>query len=151
MRSLQMTLVIGLALLVTAAVPATAEEGFSLDLHTFIDVGGQRIRLLDPELIQLTAQEELRLALWNAPMGRLQLELSLAQSSLGTAGLVHGGRIDVGGVGIDALGYAPAGGLSTGQLLSADYWNDLSSAEKVQAGIQVSLAAGVLYYVLEGL
>ncbi len=151
MRTNAMRAVIGLGVLMLVAAPASAQEGFSLDLHTFVDVGGQKVQLFDPQLMMVSEQQEVRLALWEAPMGRLHLELSLARGALGTAGLVHGGRIDVGGVGLDAVGYAPAGGLNTGELFSADYWRDLSTGEKIKAGLQISLAAGILYHVLEGL
>ena len=145
------TVLVACGVLLLVAPTAAQENAFSLDLFTFVDLGGQRVQLFEPETVLLTHQKDFRMALWDAPMGRLHLELSLAQASLGSTGLVHGGRIDVSGIGLDALAYAPSGGLNTGQLFSTEYWRDLSTAEKIQAGVQVSAAAGVLYYVLDGL
>jgi hypothetical protein len=91
---------------------------------------------------------ELRLALWNSPMGRLYYERAAAESMLGREGLVGGGRLAGLGLTTAALGDGDPGGLQL--LVTGESWKSLSPADRSQAGLQASFAAALFYFMVDG-
>ena len=104
------------ALVVTAVLPAAAQDRFSLGLDALplepatvlpLDTGDSqglelevaaesREALVYRSALTPKSPREFTLALWNAPMGRLYYSRAEAEAMLGREGLVHGGRIEGG-------------------------------------------------------
>ena len=157
------------ALIIVAALPATAQDRFSLGLDTLpLDEpavlgaeGG------DPADLELDLAEERRealvyrtaltprspreftLSLWNAPMGRLYYSRAEAEAMLGREGLVHGGRMVGLGMAPTAIGDGSHSSLSF--LASGGSWSELTLGEKFAAGAEASFVAAILYALASGL
>lgn len=108
------------------------------------------LTVFDPDtLFPAPTSRELRLALWHSPMGRLHYDMTAAEAMLGRDGLVRGGRMLGVGLGSTAFGYQPSS--PTERWLSGTRWNQLSRQEKIQIGVEATVAAGVLWAVLSNL
>jgi hypothetical protein len=155
------------------SLPTVAEDGFGLNLDALpiavakgTDVatpqGTERLSLdakrsmgsspSTHDLVYRSAatprtNQELRLALWGSPMGRLHYERAAAESMLGREGLVGGGRMASLGMATAALGDGDPGGLQL--LVTGESWKSLSPADRAQAGLQASFAAALLYFMAD--
>ncbi len=154
------------------AVPAAAGDGFELHLDALPiaraaepDAGVQpadgRLSLdaersiggaASLELIYRTAtvprtDREYRLALWNSPMARLHYDRATAESMLGREGLVGGGRLAGLGMATTALGDGDPTGLEL--LIRSEAWTSLPLGTKVEAGLQASFVAALLYFMAD--
>lgn len=154
------------------ALPTVAEDGFGLNLDELpiavaegtdvatpqgterlsLDSGGPVGRTSSLEMVYRSAaaprtNQELRLALWGSPMGRLHYERAAAESMLGREGLVGGGRMAGLGMATAALGDGDPGGLQL--LVTGESWKSLSPTDRAQAGLQASFAAALLYFMAD--
>ena len=154
------------------ALPAAGDDGFELNLDALplavvggseatMSGGADRLSLeaersgggnSSHDLVYRSAatprtNQELRLALWNSPMGRLHYERTAAESMLGREGLVGGGRLAGLGMGTAALGDGDPGGLQL--LVTGEPWKSLSPADRARAGLQASFAAALLYFMAD--
>jgi len=147
------------------AVPAAAQEGFTLGLADMplpveaqtveptVDAspGGIDLDIADTtreELVYWSAitprtEKEFTLALWNAPMGRLYYSRAEAESMLGREGLVHGGRMV--GLGLATGTIGDQGQSTLGFLAHGGTWSELTLGEKFAAGAEASFLAAILY------
>ena len=150
-------------LVLVAALPAVAQDRFSLGLDTLPldeplvvipkagDPGGLDLDMADDrreDLVYRSAltprsNKEFTLALWNAPMGRLYYSRAEAEAMLGREGLVHGGRMTGFGLATTAIGDGSRSGLSF--LASGGSWSELTLGEKFAAGAEASFVAAFLY------
>lgn len=150
-------------LVLVAALPAAAQDRFSLGLDTLPldeplvvipkagDPGGLELDMADDrreDLVYRSAltprsNKEFTLALWNAPMGRLYYSRAEAEAMLGREGLVHGGRMTGLGLATTAVGDGSQSGLSF--LASGGSWSELTLGEKFAAGAEASFVAAFLY------
>ncbi len=151
------------ALIIIAALPAAAQDRFTLDLDTLplvqptieipkaVPDGNLDLHLTDDQryaLVYRTAltpknSKEFTLALWNAPMGRLFYSRAEVEAMLGREGLVHGGRMTGLGLATTAVGDGSQSSLSF--LASGGTWSELTLGEKFAAGAQASFVAAILY------
>jgi hypothetical protein len=92
------------------------------------------------------SEQEFRRALWHSPMGRLHYERAAQESMLGREGLVGGGRMHGIGLATSAIGDGDPGGL---QLMMQTKWSELTFSDKLQAGMEASFLAALLYYMAE--
>jgi hypothetical protein len=76
-------------------------------------------------------------------MGRLHYSQAAGDAMLGRQGLVSGGRMQGLGLATSALGDGTPGGL---ELVMKTKWSELTFSDKVQAGIEASFLAALVYY-----
>jgi hypothetical protein len=151
---------------------AGADDGFELNLETLPVAGAdgddtatsqsvdrlsldmeRSIEETDPyNLVYRSAavprtDREYRLALWNSPMGRLNYDRAAAESMLGREGLVGGGRLAGLGMATTALGDGDPAGLEL--LIRSEAWTSLPLGTKVEAGLQASFVAALLYFMAD--
>lgn len=151
------------ALVVTAVLPAAAQDRFSLGLDSLplepatvlpLDTGDSqglelevaaesREALVYRSALTPKSPREFTLALWNAPMGRLYYSRAEAEAMLGREGLVHGGRMTGIGLAPSAIGDGSRSSLSF--LASGGSWSELTLGEKFAAGAEASFVAAFLY------
>ncbi len=141
---------LGLAELPLATAPATAgEPGTGVVAVTGgleLEAISEREGLVYQAALTPTSEREFRLALWDSPMGRLHYARAEQESMLGREGLVGGGRMIGLGMATTALGDGDPGGL---QVMMRHRWSELTLGDKVQAGIEASFLAALIYYMAE--
>jgi len=119
----------------------TAEDSeFSLHLDSLSFAEPSRFNPLVS--MQFDSEEELKAALWDAPLGRVRYQLARQQAMIGREGLVGGGHMLGVGMASSVLGDGRAQGVEL--LLSGKTWSELSNKERFKASVQVTLWAGVL-------
>jgi len=158
-----------LLLVLAVAVPATADDGFSLGLVALpldaLAAAGEdavlpatsdmKVELADNSRDALvfrasftpSSESEYRLALWNSPMGRLYYSRAEAEAMLGREGLVHGGRGL--GIGMTTAAIGDASSSSFGFLADGGSWSQLTASEKFAAAAEASFVAAILYGLVE--
>ncbi len=150
----------------TLAMPATAQEGFTLGLENLalpvdepsqsgrIETGAagdlevkveehSREALVYRSALTPRSPKEFTLAMWDAPMARLYYSRAEAEAMLGREGLVHGGRMMGFGMATSAIGDQSQSSL--GFLASGGSWSELTLGEKFAAGAEASFLAAILY------
>ncbi|MEE4271274.1 MAG: hypothetical protein V2I67_06355 [Thermoanaerobaculales bacterium] len=141
------------------ALPAAADEGFSLGLAemdfsepepaavnlamTAGETGvGHAEALAFQAALKPKDANEYTLALWNSEMGRVHYLLASEQARLGREGLVNGERMLGVGLGTTAIGDNDPNGAF---ILGRHKWAEMNANEKFRAGVEVSVLAGILY------
>jgi hypothetical protein len=136
-------------LLVLVVMPAAAEDRFVLDLRALVPPVGV-LDLEDaesvPEALRVMERydQEFRLALWEAPLGRVTYDIASLQATLGREGIVGGEHMLGMGTTMSVFGAPPAEG---GMIFpSREHpWREFSTAEKVRTVAYGSLLAALLY------
>jgi hypothetical protein len=157
---------------VAAAVPAIAQDRFTLDLEELpiadkstasaslppveegLSLGLSDSAGMGPgdDMVYIAALKprtelEFRAALWASPMGRLHYHRASKEAMLGREGLVNGGRMQGLGMATSAIGDGDPGGLQL--LMKQKSWKGLTLGDKVKAGVEASFLAAILYYMAE--
>jgi hypothetical protein len=149
------------------AVPAAADDAFTLDLAEMDFSGGHVEEKADglPALVadkipaeraevlafqaslHVQSPDERTLALWNSDLGRVHYALAAEQAMLGREGLVNGGRMA--GVGLATAGIGdgdPNGAL--GMALGRGKWAEMNANQKLQAGVEASILGALLAFMV---
>jgi len=155
-------------LMAAIAIPAAADDGFSLGLAEMdfsgatepetvglvadLEAGGDSAGDHDESLVYETAltprdPAERTLALWDSDLGRVHWALASEQAMLGREGLVHGGHMVGLGLATTAIGDGNPGGLA--MALGRGKWAEMNANQKIQAGVEASLLAALIYFMAQ--
>jgi hypothetical protein len=95
------------------------------------------------------SSEEFRLALWQAPLGRVHYQLASETARLHAGGLVHGGPPLGLGLGTVALGDAgPRWGVMG---IDKRRWAEMTASEKVLKGVEIGVTMGIVAAIVDAL
>ena len=136
-------------LVLAAALPAVAGDGFVLGLELVLPPVQLPLDLRQGEPPSLVAADrELRIALWESPLGRVSYALGAEQAMLGREGLVHGGHMLGAGMTLQALGGAPA---TEGLMLPSKErpWREFSTREKIETVAYGGVLAAIVWQLIE--
>jgi len=145
--------VVTLALVLAVALPAVAEDRFVLDLSAIVpplELDEVRDSEPIPEALKVMQRqdEELRLALWSSPLGRVTYDYASLQSTLGREGIVGGEHMLGANLSMAAFGAAPS---QPGVIFpsSEHPWRDFSTREKLEAAAYSGILAALLYQMVQ--
>ncbi len=130
-----------------AAIPQDPPRRLELHLN---DLHLERSTSFEPRfVIDLDWEREMRLSLWNDPLGRVAYNLAAELSMVGRTGLVHGGHMVGVGLGTTALGDGRSPAM---RLMHRERsWKELSGMEKIQVGTEAVVGLGILWAILQAL
>jgi len=149
------------------ALPVMSGDDFSLGL-TAMDFSADPAEKAQPAFRELGANEahpdhreslvyraalqpptanEQTLALWDSELGRVYYAMAAEQAMLGRQGLVNGGRMVGLGLATGTIGDGdPNGGLALA--LGRGRWAEMNANQKLQAGVEASFLAALVYFML---
>ena len=126
-----------------------APQRFTLDLEVTFENEAADGVFDAASVLRIRSERDYRALLWSDPLARVRYDMAAETAMLGREGLVHGGHMVGIGLGNAVIGDGSRSGV--GMLLDGRGWSELSGAERVQAGFDVALTAGILWALIDGL